>query len=392
MPKLIQNLQDLIALPSISSDNPKLDTSNRAVIDLLAERLADLGFAIEIQTVTDSSANGADAMKSKFNLIATLGSGSGGLVLAGHTDTVPYDEGKWQSDPFTLTDRDNRFYGLGTTDMKGFFAVALDAIESFCQTLGDKSKLKQPLIVIATADEETSMAGAKALVAADKLQARYAVIGEPTGLKPVRMHKGVMMESISLEGCSGHSSNPALGNSALDAMHKVIGELMALRESWGKQYQNPAFEVILPTLNLASIHGGDAPNRICQHCELRFDVRLLPGMQNDDVRHSIKTRVESALAGSQIIAKHSSLFDGVSAFLEPETSELVRFAEKLSGHNAISAGFATEAPFMQALGMQTIVMGPGSIDCAHQANEYLAQDQIKPGIDLLKSLIQQYCL
>ena len=392
MPKLIQNLQDLIALPSISSDNPKLDTSNRAVIDLLAERLADLGFAIDIQTVTDGSANGADSVNSKFNLIATLGSGSGGLVLAGHTDTVPFDEDKWQSDPFILTDRDHRFYGLGTTDMKGFFAVALDAIESFCQTLGDKSKLKQPLILIATADEETSMAGAKALVAADTLQARYAVIGEPTGLKPVRMHKGVMMESISLEGCSGHSSNPALGNSALDAMHKVIGELMALRESWGKQYQNPAFEVILPTLNLASIHGGDAPNRICQHCELRFDVRLLPGMQNDDVRHSIRTRVESALTGSQIIAKHSSLFDGVSAFLEPETSELVRFAEKLSGHNAISAGFATEAPFMQALGMQTIVMGPGSIDCAHQANEYLAQDQIKPGIDLLKSLIQQYCL
>ena len=392
MPKLIQNLQDLIALPSISSDNPKLDTSNRAVIDLLAERLADLGFAIDIQTVTDGSANGADSVNSKFNLIATLGGGSGGLVLAGHTDTVPFDDDKWQSDPFTLTDRDDRFYGLGTTDMKGFFAVALDAIESFCQTLGDKSKLKQPLILIATADEETSMAGAKALVAADTLQARYAVIGEPTGLKPVRMHKGVMMESISLEGCSGHSSNPALGNSALDAMHKVIGELMALRESWGRQYQNPAFEVILPTLNLASIHGGDAPNRICQHCELRFDVRLLPGMQNDDVRHSIRTRVESALAGSQIIAKHSSLFDGVSAFLEPETSELVRFAEKLSGHNAISAGFATEAPFMQALGMQTIVMGPGSIDCAHQANEYLAQDQIKPGIDLLKSLIQQYCL
>ena len=388
MPKLIQNLQDLIALPSISSANAALDTSNRPVIDLLAERLGDLGFAIEIQTVTDGGINSA----AKFNLIATLGSGSGGLVLAGHADTVPYDEGKWQSDPFTLTDRDNRFYGLGTTDMKGFFAVALEAIESFCQTLGDKSKLKQPLIVIATADEETSMAGAKALVAADTQQARYAVIGEPTGLKPVRMHKGVMMESISLEGCSGHSSNPALGNSALDAMHKVIGELMALRESWGKKYQNPAFEVILPTLNLASIHGGDAPNRICRHCELRFDVRLLPGMNNDDVRQSIKARVASTLAGSHITANHSSLFDGVSAFLEPETSELVQFAEKLTGHNAISAGFATEAPYMQALGMQTIVMGPGSIDCAHQANEYLAQDQINPGIDLLKSLIQQYCL
>ena len=234
MPKLIQNLQDLIALPSISSSNPALDTSNRPVIDLLAERLADLGFAIEIQTVTDSSVNGAHETAAKYNLIATLGTGSGGLVLAGHTDTVPYDDGKWQSDPFTLTDRDHRFYGLGTTDMKGFFAVALEAIESFCQTLGDTSKLKQPLIVIATADEETSMAGAKALVAADTRQARYAVIGEPTGLKPVRMHKGVMMESIALEGRSGHSSNPALGNNALDAMHKVIAELMALREDWGK--------------------------------------------------------------------------------------------------------------------------------------------------------------
>lgn len=382
MSKLITTLKELIALPSISSADPKLDTSNQAVIDLLAERLADLGFSIEIQPVSEN----------KSNLIATLGSGPGGLVLAGHTDTVPYDEGKWQSDPFTVDDRDNRFYGLGTTDMKGFFAVALEAISQICANLPAGGKLQQPLILLATADEETSMAGARALAAAGKPKARYAVIGEPTGLKPVRMHKGVMMESITLEGRSGHSSNPDLGISALDAMHKVIGELMSLRESWGKKYQNPAFEVILPTLNLASIHGGDAPNRICRHCELRFDVRLLPGMRNDEVRQSIKTRVDSALAGSQINAQFDSLFEGVSAFLEPETSELVKFAEKLTGHSAISAGFATEAPFMQELGMQTIVMGPGSIDCAHQANEYLAQDQINPAVDLLKSLIQQYCV
>ena len=382
MSKLITTLKELIALPSISSADPKLDTSNQAVIDLLAERLADLGFSIEIQPVSEN----------KSNLIATLGSGPGGLVLAGHTDTVPYDEGKWQSDPFIVDDRDNRFYGLGTTVMKGFFAVALEAISQICANLPADGKLQQPLILLATADEETSMAGARALAAAGKPKARYAVIGEPTGLKPVRMHKGVMMESIKLEGRSGHSSNPDLGISALDAMHKVIGELMSLRESWGKKYQNPAFEVILPTLNLASIHGGDAPNRICRHCELRFDVRLLPGMRNDEVRQSIKTRVDSALAGSQINAQFDSLFEGVSAFLEPETSELVKFAEKLTGHSAISAGFATEAPFMQELGMQTIVMGPGSIDCAHQANEYLAQDQINPAVDLLKSLIQQYCV
>lgn len=381
MPKLISNLKQLIALPSISSSDPALDTSNQPVLDMLAEQLSTLGFKIEFQNLGDN----------KANLIATLGSGPGGLVLAGHTDTVPYDEGQWLSDPFTVTDRDNRFYGLGTTDMKGFFAVTLEAISQIITELGGK-ELQQPLIVLATADEETSMAGARALAAAGIPKARYAVIGEPTGLKPVRMHKGVMMESISLEGRSGHSSNPALGNSALDAMHKVISELMALRERWGKQYQNPAFEVILPTLNLASIHGGDAPNRICRHCELRFDIRLLPGMQNDEVRHSIKNCVNTALLGSHVTPSFASLFEGVSAFCEAETSELVQFAEKLTGHKSISAGFATEAPFMQALGMQTIVMGPGSIDCAHQANEYLAQDQINPAVDLLKSLIQEYCV
>ena len=378
MPKLINNLKQLIALPSISSADPALDTSNQPVIDFLAEQLSDLGFSIEIQPVDDN----------KANLIATLGSGPGGLVLAGHTDTVPYDDTQWVSDPFTVTERDNRLYGLGTTDMKGFFAVALEAIS---QVLNQQSDLQQPLILLATADEETSMAGARALAAAGKPKARYAVIGEPTDLKPVRMHKGVMMESIALEGRSGHSSNPALGHSALDAMHKVIGELMQLREQWGRQYQNPAFEVILPTLNLASVHGGDAPNRICRHCELRFDVRLLPGMDNSDVRRSIQQCVHKVLEGSHISPTFESLFEGVSAFLEPETSELVQFAEQLTGHQAISAGFATEAPFMQQLGMQTIVMGPGSIDCAHQANEYLPLVQIEPGVDLLKSLIQRYC-
>lgn len=378
MPKLINNLKQLIALPSISSADPALDTSNQPVIDFLAEQLSDLGFSIEIQPVDDN----------KANLIATLGSGPGGLVLAGHTDTVTYDDTQWVSDPFTVTERDNRLYGLGTTDMKGFFAVALEAIS---QVLNQQSDLQQPLILLATADEETSMAGARALAAAGKPKARYAVIGEPTDLKPVRMHKGVMMESIALEGRSGHSSNPSLGHSALDAMHKVIGELMQLREQWGRQYQNPAFEVILPTLNLASVHGGDAPNRICRHCELRFDVRLLPGMDNSDVRRSIQQCVHKVLEGSHISPTFESLFEGVSAFLEPETSELVQFAEQLTGHQAISAGFATEAPFMQQLGMQTIVMGPGSIDCAHQANEYLPLVQIEPGVDLLKSLIQRYC-
>ena len=370
-------LGQLIALPSVSSADARLDSSNRPVIDLLANHLDALGFAIEIQPLAND----------KANLIATLGSGPHGLVLAGHTDTVPCDEELWDSDPFTVSEREHRFYGLGTTDMKGFFAVVLQAIAQL-----KPGNLQQPLIILATADEESSMSGARALTNAKSLRARYAVVGEPTNLKPVRMHKGVMMESIRLQGRSGHSSNPALGRSALDAMYSVIGQLIQLREQWGKRYQNPAFDVSVPTLNLASIHGGDAPNRICQHCELGFDVRLLPGMQNDDVRHSIHSVVKQTLEGSGIAVQHTSLFGGVEAFEEPADHALVQTVERLTGYTAGSANFATEAPFLQALGMQTVVLGPGSIDCAHQPNEYLAHAQIEPAIELLKNLIGTYCL
>ena len=374
--QLIPTLADLVALPSISSVDPSLDRSNRPVAEYLAPRLEDMGFHCELQPVTGD----------KVNLVATLGSGPGGLVLSGHTDTVPFDAGRWQSDPFTLTETDGRLVGLGSSDMKGFFAVALQAIEELMPL-----QVTEPLIVLATADEETSMSGARALAASGQPRARYAVIGEPTNLKPVHMHKGVMMESVRLVGRSGHSSNPALGASALDAMHKVLGALMTLREQWGKRYNNPGFDVAVPTLNLASMHGGDAPNRICGHCELRFDVRMLPGMQSDEVRAVIRQTVSDVLAQDAVRPEFESLIEAVDAFAQSRDSELVKLAEQLSGYQATSAAFATEAPFLQAMGMQTVVLGPGSIDCAHQPNEYIDTRQLKPAIKLLKRLIQHYC-
>ncbi|MCB1709589.1 MAG: M20/M25/M40 family metallo-hydrolase, partial [Halioglobus sp.] len=141
---IIQQLRQLVATPSVSSTDPHWDQGNRAVIDLLAGWLSDLGFRTEVQAV---SADG-----NKANLIATLGSGPGGLVLAGHTDTVPFDEGRWQSDPLALSERDHRLYGLGSTDMKGFFPLAIAAATAFAHTT-----LQQPLILLATADEESSM-------------------------------------------------------------------------------------------------------------------------------------------------------------------------------------------------------------------------------------------
>ncbi|WP_375171631.1 acetylornithine deacetylase [Marinobacter sp.] len=379
VPGVKEMLTRLISLPSISSASAEWDHSNEAVVRTLAEWLEPLGFAVEILDVP--------GMPGKFNLIATLGSGPGGLVLSGHTDTVPYDDKRWQSDPFALTERDDRWYGLGTCDMKGFFALAIEAAREYAGR-----PLKEPLIILATADEESSMNGARALAEAGKPKARYAVIGEPTSLRPVRMHKGIMMERLKFEGQSGHSSNPALGRNALEGMHEAMTELLALRRQWQAQYQNPNFEVQVPTLNLGCIHGGDNPNRICAQCELHFDLRPLPGMDMESLRQAILAKVRPVAERHELGLVFEPLFDGVPAFETAADAALVQACEKLTGHTAHAVAFATEAPWLQQLGLETLVMGPGSIDQAHQPDEFLELSQLEPTVRILKGLIRTFCL
>ncbi len=378
-PDLVTMLSELIATPSVSCTQADWDQSNLPVVELLEGWLSHLGFRTEIIPV--------EGHPGKANLIATLGSGPGGLVLSGHTDTVPYNAERWQSDPFKLLEKDNRFYGLGTCDMKGFFPIAIEAAKKFLD-----QTLKQPLIILATADEESSMSGARALATSGKPKARYAVIGEPTGMKPVYMHKGMMMEAVRIEGKAGHSSDPSLGVNALDAMHSVLSELVSFRNEMKQNHQNSAFKISEPTLNLGCIHGGDNPNRICSRCELEYDLRPLPGMSLDNLREDVSRRLAPLSDKFGVAITTEALFPGIPAFANMRDSDLVRTAEKLTGYQAETVAFGTEAPFMQELGMDTIVMGPGSIDQAHQPDEYLAFDQIKPTVAILEKMISQYCL
>lgn len=378
VPGLIEMLQRLVATPSVSSVSPEFDQSNRAVIDILAGWLDALGFAVEVMPLPERP--------EKANLIATLGAGPGGLVLAGHTDTVPFDADRWRSDPFVLTEADDRLYGLGTADMKGFFPLAIEAARRF-----EARQLRSPLIILATSDEESSMEGAEALVAAGRPRGRYAVIGEPTGLRPVRMHKGIMMEAIRLTGRSGHSSDPSLGVNALEGMHGVLGEILAWRAELQAAHRNPLFQVDVPTLNLGHIHGGDNPNRICGRCELHIDLRPLPGMALDDLRGELVRRLERRLEGSRLELEIFPLFKGTPAMETPAASALVQVAERLTGHGAEAVAFCTEGPYLQALGMETLILGPGDIDQAHQPDEYLALDRVRPTVDLLEQLIGRFC-
>ena len=308
-------------------------------------------------------------------------------MLAGHSDTVPFDAALWQTDPLKLTEVDGRWIGLGACDMKGFFALVIEAV----RTLLDQP-FKQPLIILATCDEESSMSGARALAEAGQPLGRAAVIGEPTGLKPIRLHKGVMMERIDILGQSGHSSNPALGHSALDAMHEVMGELMQLRRQWQQEYRNPQFSVPQPTLNFGCIHGGDNPNRICGQCSLEFDLRPLPGMQPETLRAAIRQKLQPLAERHEVSIDFAPLFPAVPPFEQVADAELVRLAERLTGHTAQAVAFGTEAPYFQQLGCETLVLGPGDIDCAHQPGEYLDTDRLIPTVQLMRQLIQHYCL
>ena len=379
VPPLLTMMNELLSEISVSSTSAQWDTGNRQVIDKLADWLSSLGFNCEIIPLAEQA--------NKANLIATLGSGPGGLVLSGHTDTVPFNEELWDMNPLSLTEQDNKLFGLGSTDMKGFFPIAIEAAKAFLD-----QPLKEPLIILATADEESSMDGARELAAQGEPKARFAVIGEPTDLKPIRMHKGMMMNAIKVEGRAGHSSNPSLGNNAMEAMHIVMADLMAFRAELQERYNNPLFKVTVPTLNLGCIHGGDNPNRICGQCELHFDVRALPGMNNADVLNEISQRLKPLATQLKVNISLRSLIKPLAPFEQSADSVLVKAAEQLTGHSAESVAFATEGPLLQQLGMETIVMGPGSIDQAHQPNEYMALNQVQPAVDLLKQLIGRFCL
>ena len=377
LPNTIAMLRTLVGEPSTSSIAASRDQSNLAVINHLANWLESLKFAVNVLPLPNKGG--------KANLIATLGSGEGGLVLSGHTDTVPCDENHWDTDPYTLTEIDSVVHGLGSCDMKGFFPIALEAASLF-----HSKKLKKPLTILATSDEESSMAGVRQLLRDGRPKADFAIIGEPTGLQPIIAHKGVLALSIVIEGSGGHASNPNLGCNALDAMHAVIADLLIYRQELASTYTNPTFEINIPTLNLGCLHAGDSPNRICETAELQIDLRLMPGMEIEALTTTIQHRLVETIASYGTRLSITRLNE-VPAYQTSDDGDLARTLASLSGRPPGTVAFGTEAPFLQSLGMETVVFGPGSIDQAHQPNEYLDLSQLSPARDTLENVIRHYC-
>lgn len=375
LPPFIELYRALIATPSISATDSALDQSNEALINLLAGWFGDLGFRVEVQPVPHT--------RNKFNLLASIGQGRGGLMLAGHTDTVPFDDGRWTRDPFTLTEHDNKLYGLGTADMKGFlplfwmrFATSMPA-NSASRSIFWRLQMRKPRWL------------AHAISRRPRIYALTAPSLVNLHLKPVRAHKGHLSEAIRITGQSGHSSDPARGVNAIELMHDSIGHLLTLRNTLKDRYQHDAFNIPYPTMNLGHIHGGDAPNRICACCELHMDIRPLPGMTLNDIDELLNQALApvSEKWPGRLTIEH--LHVPIPGYECPVHAPLIQVIEGLLGERAEVVNYCTEAPFIQEV-CPTLVLGPGSIDQAHQPDEFLATSFIQPTRELIGQVVNHF--
>lgn len=383
LPSFIQIYNELITIPTISSvTNDKIDCPNKELIDKLANWFTGLGFKISLVEVPNT--------RNKYNLLATYSNDDnqtqGGLLLSGHTDTVPFDEGQWSKNPFKVTEVDNKWYGLGTADMKGFFAFILEALRDI-----DLKTLTKPLHILATADEEITMAGAAYFAQNTKLQPDCTIIGEPTSLIPIRAHKGFTANVIRVIGKSGHSSDPAKGVNAIEIMHLVIGKLLELKQNLKDQYHNDGFAVPYPTMNLGMIKGGDAANRICGCCELLLDIRVLPEMNVNSLYEIVCNALKPLMELYPNRIQVENEVDPIGGYECQKEEPALKEVEKLLNQTAQTVNYSTEAPFLNKIA-PTIVLGPGSIEQAHQPDEFVSMDYLKPTKIAIEQLIKRFCL
>jgi acetylornithine deacetylase len=363
-------------------------TSRRSNLELIAwieQYLADLG-------VPTRRVPNADGTKS--NLMAMIGPAvDGGVVLSGHTDVVPVDGQPWSSDPWVLTERDGRLYGRGTCDMKGFLALALAAAPDLAQ-----ADLRKPVHLAFSYDEEVGCLGAPDMIeviAREAPRPALVVVGEPTDMVAVRAHKGIASFKVTVTGREAHSSLTHLGVSANMAAIKLMAMLVGLSEKLEREADpNSPFTPKGATLTIGQVNGGTAVNILARECVFIFDLRTPAGM--DPVALLSDFFAAASAMDAEIKAKAPE--GGVKverrsltpAFAPEEDGVAEAFARKLAGDNgpARVVPYAAEAGQFQGAGFSTVICGPGSIDQAHQPDEYVEISQMQRGAAFMRRLVE----
>jgi len=367
-----QTLTDLVAIDSVSS------RSNADLISYLEARCKTAGFITEQFPHVDQT----DVIK--INLVARTSPGPEiELALIGHTDTVPYDPA-W-TDARRLTEKDGRLFGRGACDTKAFIAAALTAVDSI-----DLTKLKKPLALVFTCDEEIGCLGAKRLAAARPFRVRYAIVGEPTSLQPMRAGKGYCLAEIVVRGREAHSAYPQLGASAIFRAARLIQHIEEIAEDL-KSDRRDRFDPPYTTLNVGLINGGSAKNVIAGECRFTLEWRTIPGQSPDHVLSRVRTAVADLQTADPDFVCEIDAGRADDSFETHDESELVKFLEEDSAQAAGTVAFGTEAPSMIALGAEAVVLGPGDIRVAHRTGEFVPIDELNRCVSILHDAIERFC-
>lgn len=366
--------------------------SNLALIKDVQAYCEQLGLTVDLTF---------NEVKNKANLFATVPAGenadqvNNGLVLSGHTDVVPVDGQNWTSEPFTATIRGDKLYGRGACDMKGFIACALTLLPQAVQ-LSNNGQLRRPLHLALSFDEEVGCLGAP-LILAD-LKARgmtpdYCIVGEPTNMAMVVAHKGIAVYRCRVHGKSAHSSLTAQGVNAISYASRLIGYVDTLAEEISARDDNDAlFDVPYSTLSVGTIQGGTATNIVPNLCEFTFDYRNLPHMTQDDILAPIQAKVAELTAQMQARAPETGIEllqeESVPAMTDNDSAELQALIAALTGDDERhKVAYATEGGQFTNAGIPTIICGPGSIEQAHKADEYVALSEIERCDEFLQKLL-----
>lgn len=387
MPQLSDNelLARLVAFDTTSS------MSNLPLVDFVSNYFDGTGARIHRLPSHDGR---------KANLAVVMGPADDareGLTLCGHTDVVPAQERDWESAPFEAVQRDDTVVGRGTADMKGFLALAIQALAE-----ADPPSLARPLAVLFTYDEEVGTLGARRLAETGgppESLPRRMIVGEPTSLLPRRLHKGHLRLRVIVEGIAAHSGVPLAGRNAIEPAARVVTALADLRralEAERPPHADSFPEVPFVTLNVGRIEGGVAVNVIPDRCAVEVGARLLPGM---DTRAFV-SRVTETVAAAAGDTPHAIEVGGESPpVATDEGCDLWQWLKAVAGRGSsnpaaqdpISVPFATDAGWLQRLGFECVIWGPGSIEVAHRANEYVPLEDLRRARALLGRAVDRWC-
>lgn len=364
--RALELAQTLVRINTVSAN------SNLALIHFIRDELARLGVASRLTYNAD---------KTKANLFATLGEGKpAGVILSGHTDTVPWDGQDWSEDPLSATVRSGRLYGRGSADMKSFIAIALAHAPDFLQ-----SRAPFAIHLAFSYDEEVGCFGVRGLIA-DMRDAGVSplacIVGEPTNMVPAIAHKGVYRYKCCVRGKEAHSSLTPQSVNAIEMAARVAVKVRDLAE--GLERHEPryeGFDVPFSTASVGQFHGGIADNVVPRDAEFRYEFRDLPtadahAMQQEVIAHARSLEPAMKAVAPEAGFRFETICE-IPSFLGSSADSVTRLAQRLSGEQRTTlVAFGTEAGIFKRAGIPTVVCGPGSITQAHQPDEYVSLEQM----------------